>query len=340
MQNKVLKHKKNINLNKQVISHLMGNPAECKSLLNIMPLDSRVKPENDREVGGSMVEMLGVLAVMGVLSVAGIAGYNNAMNKYRANEILNEASKRAVVVAAQAMMGRTGSQLSVAEFGDNAWSVTTENLTNQFGIKSPLVGAEVCRQVVNSVGTGTLVRKVLSGATDATNDASKCADATITFVYNNDMSTVDITPAQVTCEDSEKEEKTYYIGACCNVAIKGKFCPGEDVPTCTKMDEDACACPSINGESCCNAAGGIWHSLSCGAPSNYGSCELKAANTKCSSCGHCANCLSNEIPVCEDYACTCGITEESAACARATCISCPANQKAVCTFSSCTCEDL
>ncbi len=34
--------------------------------------------------------MLGVLAVIGVLSVAGIAGYQYAMNKYRANQIANE----------------------------------------------------------------------------------------------------------------------------------------------------------------------------------------------------------------------------------------------------------
>ena len=41
------------------------------------------------ESGRSMVEMLGVLAIIGVLSVGGIAGYTMAMNKYRANEILN-----------------------------------------------------------------------------------------------------------------------------------------------------------------------------------------------------------------------------------------------------------
>ena len=45
------------------------------------------------EKGRSMVEMLGVLAIIGVLSVAGIAGYTMAMNKYKANEILNAASQ-------------------------------------------------------------------------------------------------------------------------------------------------------------------------------------------------------------------------------------------------------
>ena len=50
------------------------------------------------ESGRSMVEMLGVLAIIGVLSIGGIAGYSMAMNRYRANEILDAASKYAVIV--------------------------------------------------------------------------------------------------------------------------------------------------------------------------------------------------------------------------------------------------
>ena len=50
------------------------------------------------ESGRSMVEMLGVLAIIGVLSIGGIAGYSMAMNRYRANEILDKATKYAVIV--------------------------------------------------------------------------------------------------------------------------------------------------------------------------------------------------------------------------------------------------
>lgn len=50
------------------------------------------------ESGRSMVEMLGVLAIIGVLSVGGIAGYTMAMNRYRANEVIDMANKYAVVV--------------------------------------------------------------------------------------------------------------------------------------------------------------------------------------------------------------------------------------------------
>lgn len=51
----------------------------------------------DGNEGRSMVEMLGVLAIIGVLSIGGIAGYTMAMNRYRANQILDIASKLAIV---------------------------------------------------------------------------------------------------------------------------------------------------------------------------------------------------------------------------------------------------
>jgi len=51
------------------------------------------------EHGRSMVEMLGVLAVIGVLSVSGILGYKFAMNKYIANETINELNIRASAIS-------------------------------------------------------------------------------------------------------------------------------------------------------------------------------------------------------------------------------------------------
>ena len=53
----------------------------------------------NNESGRSMVEMLGVLAIIGVLSVGGIAGYTMAMNKHRANEIVDVGSK--LIIAAE-----------------------------------------------------------------------------------------------------------------------------------------------------------------------------------------------------------------------------------------------
>ena len=47
--------------------------------------------------GRSMVEMLGVLAIIGVLSIGGIAGYTLSMRRYRANQVLDIATKYSVI---------------------------------------------------------------------------------------------------------------------------------------------------------------------------------------------------------------------------------------------------
>ena len=63
--------------------------------------------------GRSMVEMLGVLAIIGVLSIGGIAGYTMAMNRYRANEILNYASQ--VAIMAQTKNAGQGGKADLSE---------------------------------------------------------------------------------------------------------------------------------------------------------------------------------------------------------------------------------
>ena len=48
--------------------------------------------------GRSMIEMLGVLAIIGVLSIGGLAGYTMAMNRHKANQILDYISRCGVLV--------------------------------------------------------------------------------------------------------------------------------------------------------------------------------------------------------------------------------------------------
>lgn len=47
--------------------------------------------------GRSMIEMLGVLAIIGVLSIGGLAGYTMAMNRHKANTMIDEAMKCGVI---------------------------------------------------------------------------------------------------------------------------------------------------------------------------------------------------------------------------------------------------
>ncbi len=55
--------------------------------------------------GRSMVEMLGMLAIVGVLSFVGIKGYSYAMDKYRANETIQDIEVRAVDLLTQINSG-------------------------------------------------------------------------------------------------------------------------------------------------------------------------------------------------------------------------------------------
>ena len=238
--NNLLKCEKYLTTN--VISCLSGNPAECKSLLNIIPLDSRVKPENDREVGRSMVEMLGVLAVMGVLSVAGIAGYNSAMNKHRANELLNEASKRATVVAGQVTMG--GRTPSLSEFtnptgytfdvkgpdGAKAW-VSGDN---QFTLTITGVSEAVCNHMQNM--KTALIQKF---------EPSDCAtSATVKLTYNADLSMGSSSdpsggtePPDNGCTNGQYRCESGVLEKCVNGVwgtagtLSGKSCNGDVVET-------------------------------------------------------------------------------------------------------------
>ncbi len=65
------------------------------------------------ESGRSMVEMLGTLAIIGVLSVGAIVGYSYAMDKYRANETINDINMRGIDLVRQVAMGQT---LSLSEW--------------------------------------------------------------------------------------------------------------------------------------------------------------------------------------------------------------------------------
>ncbi len=98
------------------------------------------------ESGRSMVEMLGVLAIIGVLSIGGIAGYSMAMNRYRANEALDTASKYAVILYA-------GYQTSKATGGSyTAPSLKDVGLTASSTSNKTAGGATITAETVTDTG--------------------------------------------------------------------------------------------------------------------------------------------------------------------------------------------
>ena len=80
------------------------------------------------EYGRSMIEMLGVLAIIGVLSIGGLAGYTMAMNRHRANQILDYVSRCAVAAQTNGDGYYIGDvSKTVTEQGKVIYSVTSTN---------------------------------------------------------------------------------------------------------------------------------------------------------------------------------------------------------------------
>ncbi len=122
-----------------------------------------IKQENGR----SMVEMLGVLAIIGVLSIGGIAGYTMAMNRYKANEIIDAASKLSVVAQTA---GANGGAVKIPEWDDIGLSAAPHGASinvctdgkatvslNAVGVQkalSSIVGEEYSNGIVVVKGSG------------------------------------------------------------------------------------------------------------------------------------------------------------------------------------------
>ena len=196
-----------------------------------------LKFNKKNESGRSMVEMLGVLAVIGVLSVMGIAGYTVAMNSHRTNEVLNQASRLAMIVSAQKQAGSTNPVLSDSD----------RNASGQYQF-----------ELTNGTGSFTLtaknvpdgVRARLNGVNMAgvTIDAST---ANVTFTFSDDLGNGSITPTyddnigakvcssnddcSVGCEECNG-------GKCVSICPTGQYCTSyatcSSIPSC-EGDEDS-----------------------------------------------------------------------------------------------------
>ena len=147
------------------------------------------------EKGRSLVEMMGTLAIMGMLALAGVWMYNSAMDRLKANIIINGAQKRAVVVAGQiGFQGRTDP--SLGEFQNNEFAggtfsteVVTNGLYEQFGILVLGVPKRICENILASIGAVTPIRRLSQEGTPATAITTCFENNSFLLIYNNDMST-------------------------------------------------------------------------------------------------------------------------------------------------------
>lgn len=131
------------------------------------------------ETGRSMVEMLGVLAIIGVLSIGGIAGYTMAMNRYRANEIIDVASKLSVVAqtnGANGVSGFTNLKLSTIDMPEEKVHGAAFNVCKNGKVSVTAESIGIQNALASIIGkTYTTGIDVIagSGASDTASDCKK-----------------------------------------------------------------------------------------------------------------------------------------------------------------------
>ena len=107
---------------------------------------------NKLESGRSMVEILGTLAIIGVLSISGIAGYKYGMDKYRANQTINDVMLMGVDIIIQLSQNRGTPTLS-SDWGTKTTAgydftvVQNPEDKTQYGIQITGVPSSICKIV-------------------------------------------------------------------------------------------------------------------------------------------------------------------------------------------------
>ena len=125
--------------------------------------------------GRSMIEMLGVLAIIGVLSIGGLAGYTMAMNRHRANTILDYVS-RCVVVA---QTNGDGSYLTTGACKDILGEEKPTFLETDASITTTAGGGDIT--VEGDAATSAIADALRNRSTDAIEITGSAKDFTITF---------------------------------------------------------------------------------------------------------------------------------------------------------------
>lgn len=242
----------------------------------------------ENESGRSMVEMLGVLAIMGVLAIGGIAGYRWAMDKYNANEILNEVRKRAVTASQQRILGHA---INLSEYGDNTiqgHTVTTADHYNGDTSFFALTVSEIEKGVCDKV----LAEKIpFAVDTWVGEDADECAegDNAITFVFANDLND------QACIAENKplgpKECPLGWVGDLCN--IPDNACGGHGAWTNAYVSISYCICE--NG----------WGGNNCEVNCPNKQYPLEGLDADGNPNGSCQSCLTSSINISADNCAKC-----------------------------------
>ena len=216
------------------------------------------------ETGRSMVEMLGVLAIIGILSIGGIQGYTYAMNKYRANNVLNEMNIASLHLTTTLLSSRnTPKMIALGEPYDSGELANT-GYSFDYGCGNDGTPERACQQDEQGywVAIGDVPEKIcqniLSEAKHLPNiveqrlndvaieDGSACAENNeIMLLFNADGSgEFDENYGEGNQEDPEEPEVTDNCPA--NTSVNGKGGFAKTLIDETTGEEIQCYCKDIN----------------------------------------------------------------------------------------------
>ncbi|MBR6674499.1 MAG: hypothetical protein IKL32_01090 [Alphaproteobacteria bacterium] len=199
------------------------------------------------ESGRSMVEMLGTLAIIGVLSIGGIMGYSYGMDKYHANQTINDVNLRAVDLISQLSQGHTPNLDSWATISTAGYpiSLNSDEAPTNYYIKVEKVPFDVCDMIAQNMPD--TVKILVDNATQACANGENVMDFTYAgFEMTNGGENDEEKCGDTVCGECQK----CYLPAqiCTEVEDFEKRCKMEDdkLGWCVRgscyLIEDSCDC--------------------------------------------------------------------------------------------------
>ena len=218
------------------------------------------------ESGRSMVEMLGTLAIIGVLSIGGIAGYSYGMDKYRANETINDIMLKMVDIVSTANQNGVPDSTSWPAENPIGYPVSfLKDIPNdRYGIQLQNVPSRVCKMVGDALKNTAIV--YVGGEEQSTNEQDPCD--------SSDKNTMEFYFDTLKCEPTCKSGKICLWGECVSNQIEITKWPTNI--SCTQdSDCEPCGwCDKYNGSAFCS-------------PHNGKDCTIKTENDGMCHWGEC-----------------------------------------------------
>ena len=215
-----------------------------------------------------MVEMIGMLAVAGVLSIGGVAGYKYAVDKNKANRVLNDVQLSYVSV--NAAQNITLNQLTPVSFAPiSGYQIFTERLNSQDKMTDIIIVKNVEKGVCNHLTD--MVQKTawqlfsVDAGTNRFMALNECnADMTVAFSWN------DIENSTFACQKECPENMMCNVNDEC-VCVNG-YTMGEE-GTCQQIVCDySGGIETQTTQYCCENVGGVWDAVAtpfCSCPDGY-----------------------------------------------------------------------